>query len=132
MPQTGSLVVRAFTSQAQFPVSGATVIITSRDEQGRYSVYSIQTTDQSGGTPPFELQAPDISLGLSPNDGQGEAPYSSYSLIVEHPEYFLATFDRLQVFPGVETVQNVPLVPLPQPMGSAQNPEAVVVTPQPL
>lgn len=131
MPQTGSLIVRTFTSQAQLPVSGATVIISSRDPDGRHKVFSIQTTDLSGTTKPFQLEAPDEALGLSP--GQA-APFSDYSLVVEHPEYFLATFEKLQVFPGIETVQNVPLVPLPQPIagdrsGSA---EPVVVTPQPL
>ena len=35
MPQTGSLVVRTFTSQAQLPVSGATVIISSSEKDGR-------------------------------------------------------------------------------------------------
>ena len=52
--------------------------------------------------------------------------------MVEHPEYYLATFERLQVFPGVETVQNVPLVPLPQPAGNDVTADPVVVTPQPL
>lgn len=129
MPQTGSLVVRTFTSQAQLPVAGATVIISSRAEDGRHKVFSIQTTDESGGTQPFELEAPDISLGMSP--GQA-APFSDYSLVVEHPGYFLATFEQLQVFPGVETVQNIPLVPLPQPAGGSGSAEPVVVTPQPL
>ena len=130
MPQTGSLVVRAFTSQAQLPVSGATVIISSQEQDGRRKVFSIQTTDESGGTMPFELEAPDEALGLSP--GQA-APFSNYSLVVEHPEYFLATFEQLQVFPGVETVQNVPLIPLPQPIGGGgDSADPVVVTPQPL
>ena len=130
MPQTGSLVVRTYTSQAQLPVSGATVIISSREADGRRKVFSIQTTDESGGTKPFRLDAPDEALGLSP--GQA-APFSDYSLVVEHPEYFLATFEQLQVFPGIETVQNVPLVPLPQPAGnSGDSAEPVVVTPQPL
>ena len=56
MPQTGSLVVRVFTSQAQLPVSGATVIISSPSEDGRRKVFSIQTTDESGGTQPFQLE----------------------------------------------------------------------------
>lgn len=129
MPQTGSLVVRAFTSQAQLPVSGATVIISSPSGDGRRKVLSIQTTDESGGTQPFRLEAPDKIL----SEGPGQAvPFSDYSLVVEHPEYYLATFDKLQVFPGVETVQNVPLVPLPQPAGEDINAEPVVVTPQPL
>lgn len=129
MPQTGSLVVRTFTSQAQLPVSGATVIISSREQDGRRKVFSIQTTNESGGTKPFELEAPDEALSQSP--GQA-APFSNYSLVVEHPEYFLATFEQLQVFPGVETVQNVPLIPLPQPAGSDDSAEPVIVTPQPL
>ena len=129
MPQTGSLVVRTFTSQAQLPVSGATVIITSREEDGRHKVYSIQSTDESGGTQPFVLEAPDVDLSMSP----GQAiPFSNYSLVVEHPGYFLATFEQLQIFPGIETVQNIPLVPLPQPSGGSESAEPVVVTPQPL
>lgn len=129
MPQTGSLVVRAFTSQAQLPVSGATVIISSPSEDGRRKVFSVQITDESGGTQPVELDAPDLSLSESPG---GAVPFSDYSLVVEHPEYYLATFEKLQVFPGVETVQNVPLVPLPQPAGSDITAAPVVVTPQPL
>ena len=129
MPHTGSLVVRVFTSKAQLPVSGATVIISAPDEDGRRKVFSIQTTDESGGTQPFQLDAPDQSLSESPG---GAAPFYDYSLVVEHPEYYLATFEKLQVFPGVETVQNVPLVPLPQPSGDDITAEPVVITPQPL
>ena len=129
MPQTGSLTVRVFTSQAQLPVSGATVIISSKDENGRHKVYSIQTTDSSGATQPFQLETPDRILSETPN---GAAPFSDYSLVVEHPEYYLATFEKLQVFPGVETVQNVPLTPLPQPSAGQDSAEPVIVTPQPL
>ena len=129
MPQTGSLIVRVFTSQAQLPISGATVIISSRAADNRHNVYSIQTTDSSGSTKAFQLDAPDLSLSEAPS---GAAPFSDYSLVVEHPEYYLATFEKLQVFPGVETVQNVPLVPLPQPSAGEDSAEPVVVTPQPL
>ena len=129
MAQTGSLTIRAFTSQAQLPVSGATVIISSPGEDDRRKVLSIQITDESGGTRPVELEAPDRSLSESPG---GAVPFSDYSLVVEHPDYYLATFEKPQVFPGVETVQNVPLVPLPQPAGTDINAAPVVVTPQPL
>lgn len=129
MPQTGSLTVRAFTSQAQLPVAGATVIISGPSEDGRRNVLSIQTTDSSGATKPFQLEAPDLSLSESPG---GAAPFSDYALVVEHPDYYLATFEKLQVFPGVETVQNVPLVPLPQPSNGDDFASPVVVTPQPL
>lgn len=129
MPQTGSLIVRVFTSQAQLPISGATVIISSRAADGRHKVFSIQTTDSSGATKEFHLEAPDLALSETPNSG---VPFSDYSLVVEHPEYYLATFEKIQVFPGVETVQNVPLTPLPQPSTGQDSAEPVVVTPQPL
>lgn len=130
MSQTGSLVVRAFTSRAQLPVAGATVIISSRTKDGRHQVYSIQSTDESGGTRPFQLEAPDVGLSQTPGDPE---PFSNYSLVVEHPEYYLASFENLQVFSGVETVQNVPLAPLPRPAVPGEDfAEPVVVTPQPL
>lgn len=129
MPQTGSLIVRVFTSQAQLPISGATVIISSRAEDNRHNVYSIQTTDSSGSTKAFQLSAPDKALSDNPG---GSDPFSNYSLVVEHPEYYLASFEKLQIFPGVETVQNVPLVPLPQPAAGTDSAEPVVLTPQPL
>ena len=129
MPQTGSLAVRVFTSLAQLPVSGATVIISSRAEDNRHNVFSVQTTDSSGSTKSFPLDAPDLSLSESPGGGP---PFSNSSLVVEHPEYYLATFEKLQIFPGIETVQNVPLVPLPQPANGQNAAAPVVVTPQPL
>lgn len=129
MPQTGSLIVRVFTSQAQLPVSGATVIISSREQDDRHKIYSIQTTDSSGSTKAFQLNAPDPAFSESPG---GSVPFSDYSLVVEHPEYYLATFEKLQVFPGIETVQNVPLTPLPQPSAGQDSAAPVVVTPQPL
>ena len=129
MPQSGSLAVRVFTSQAQLPVSGATVIISSRAEDDRHNIFSVQTTDSSGSTKSFPLDAPDLILSGSPG---GDAPFSNYSLVVEHPEYYLATFEQLQIFPGIETVQNVSLVPLPRPPAGQDAAEPVIVTPQPL
>ena len=129
MEAVGQLRVRVYTSRAQLPVMGATVVVTSRGESGRTKLVSIQTTDSSGTTPPVQLDAPDLSLSEEPG---GAAPFSDYALVVEHPEYYLATFEKLQVFPGIETVQNVPLVPLPQPAGGDITAAPVVVTPQPL
>ena len=129
MPQTGSLAVRVFTSRAQLPVSGATVIISSRAEDNRHNIFSVQTTDSSGSTEAFPLDAPDLALSEAPG---GVPPFSDYSLVVEHPGYYLATFEKLQIFPGIETVQNVPLVPLPQPSAGQDTAEPVIVTPQPL
>lgn len=126
MPQTGSLIVRAYVSRAQLPVQDATVIIYVNAPNDRHQLLSIKTTNESGIAGPITLPTSD-SLGLSPNS---PAPFTSYQLIVEHPGYQLALFNDLQVFPGVETVQDVPLIPLSVPESPDRN--STTVTPQPL
>lgn len=128
MAQNGILLVRTFVSNAQLPVSGATVIVSKPDGGGRQKLLSIQLTDESGVAPPITLEAPDPSGSLSP--GNNGSAFSNYTLVVEHPDYQLALFDQLQVFPGVETVQDVPLIPLSP--NNRNESDLITVTPQPL
>lgn len=128
MAQSGTLIVRVFVSRAQFPVSGATVIVSTPNGDGRYRLVSIQQTDESGVAGPVTLYAPDKSESLTP--GNNGTSFSSYTLVVEHPDYQLAVFDDLQIFSGVETVQDVPLIPL-SASGRDQS-DTTTVTPQPL
>ena len=126
MPQSGSLLVRVFVSRAQLPVPGATVIIYADDPNGRHHLLAIRSTNESGTAGPITLVTGD-SMGLAPN---GPTPFTNYQLIVEHPDYQLALFKNLQVFPGVETTQDVPLIPLSIPETPDSN--TTTVTPQPL
>ena len=128
MSQNGSLIVRTYLSRAQLPVSGATVIISRPEESGKQTLISISRTNESGVTGPISLESPDVSGSLSP--GNNGSAFSSYTLIVEHPDYQLAVFEGLQVFPGIETVQDVPLIPI-SANGITEN-DTTVVTPQPL
>lgn len=128
MSQNGSLIVRVFVSRAQLPVPGATVIIAAPQPDGKQKLLSIQLTNESGIAGPVLLPAPDVSESTSPNPEN--SPFSSYTLVVEHPNYQLAVFGRLQVFPGVETVQDVALIPLAIPDDERVN--LTVVTPQSL
>ena len=126
MPQTGSLLVRTFVSRAQIPVPGATAVVAVAGEDGHHQILAVRITDESGIAGPFELPAPDVSSSLSPNMAH---PFSSYMLLVEHPNFELATFLDLQIFPGVQTIQDVPMVPL-QTQGTGNG--VTIVTPQPL
>ena len=128
MDQKGTLLVRTFVSNAQIPVPGATVIVAKPDGSGRQELLSIQLTDENGVAGPITLDAPDVAGSLSP--GNNGSAFSDYTLIVEHPGYQLAFFQELQVFPGVETVQDIPLIPI----SSNGNNESstITVTPQPL
>ena len=127
MPQSGSLIIRTYVSRAQLPVPDATAIVYTTDKDGRHHLLAIRITDESGIAGPIELAAPSDSMGLTPDS---PIPFTDYQLIVEHPDYQLALFQDLQVFPGVETVQDVPLIPLSVPEGADSN--TTTVTPQPL
>lgn len=128
MDQTGSLIVRTYLSTAQLPISGATVIISTTAADGKQTLIAIARTDESGVAGPIQLSAPSAAGSLSP--GNGGSPFSSYTLLIEHPDYQLARFDGLQIFPGVETVQNVPLIPLSNT--GRNEADLTTVTPQPL
>lgn len=131
MQETGSLRVRVFTSRAQLPIEGASVILSGPVVDGRRELLSVQRTDSSGVAGRITLDTPDLSLSQDPGNA---VPFASYTLVVEHPGYYMAVFEGIQVFSGIETVQDVSLNPLPQPIqpedGDADNP--VVVTPQTL
>lgn len=126
MPNSGTLIVRTFVSRAQLPVPGATVIIYTVLADGRHNLVAIRATDESGVAGPVELAATD-SRGLTPD---APVPFTDYQMIVEHPDYQLALFKDLQIFPGVETVQDILLLPLSVPESPDSN--VTTVTPQPL
>lgn len=129
MTQTGSLIVRVFASRAQLPIQGATVLVTQRDDQGRHQLISALITNESGLAGPISLPAPDMVLSQNPGT---PLPFSSYSLVVEHPGYQVALFQDLQIFSGVETTQSVPLIPLSIPEPDTPEQQITQVTPQPL
>lgn len=110
MAQTGSLIVRVTTSRANLPVSGASAVVTTLGPDGRHILVSLTETNESGLTGPIKLPAQtNESNGTSPG---GPAPYTFYSLWVEHPGYLIAHVEDVQVFPGIVSVQDISLVPL--------------------
>lgn len=129
MQETGSLRVRVFTSRAQLPVQGAAVILSTPIEGGRRELLSILRTDSSGLARTVTLNTPDQNLSQDPGNLD---PFAAYTIVVEHPNYYLAVFDGVQVFSGIETVQDVALNPLPQPVqpGDDGADAPIVVTPQ--
>lgn len=128
MAQNGTLLVRAFVSNAQLPVPGATVIVSKPEPNERQRLLSIQLTNENGVAGPITLEAPDTAGSLNP--GNNGSSFYDYTLLVEHPGYQLAVFEELQIFPGVETVQDIPLIPLSA--NGRNESDTVTVTPQPL
>jgi len=110
---TGTLTVWVTASRAQLPIEGATVAVTTAGPDNR-TLLSLQVTDESGWTSPITLEsAPGGGMGLTPG---GPIPFADYALWVEHPNYEVARIERFQIFPGVDSVQEVSLIPLSRPV----------------
>jgi len=109
---SGTLEVWVTASRAQLPVEGATVAVTTAGPENR-QLLALLVTNESGRAGPVTLASPSGgNMGLEPG---GPAPFTDYSLWVEHPEYEVARIDRLQIFPGVDSVQQINLLPLSMP-----------------
>lgn len=109
---TGTLEVWVSASRANLPVEGATVAVTTVGTKDRMLI-SLLSTDESGRAGPVTLDAaPGGGEGLAPG---GPVPFADYALWVEHPEYGVAHVEQFQIFPGIESIQQINLQPLPQP-----------------
>ena len=121
MQATGTLSVRVFTSQAQIPLEGATVVVAAAGEEGKWKLLSIQNTDSSGKIRTITIDAPALGESTSPGGLPGPgAPFALCSVWAEQPGYAMLQMEDVQIFPGVETVQNMELIPLPQGLCSLQ------------
>ena len=118
---TGTLLVQVYTSRAELPVRDATVVVIRRAPSGKYELISIQSTDSSGKINTIQIDTPVPAESTSPNGLPGDgAPCALCSVWAEQPGYAMLQVENVQVFPGVETVQNMELIPLPQGLCSLQ------------
>lgn len=125
MPQSGILKTRVFTSRGQLPVEGAAVFIVQSGQDGRQHLLNIQSSDRSGNTLPTVIETPDAWESQSP--GQ-ETPFSLCDVWVECPGYQLLLVRNVQIFSGVISIQDLPLVPLAEATGRPAS--RVDITPQ--
>lgn len=106
MSATGYIQVRAYTSNAEFPLQNVAITITATDG----TAIAMRLTDRSGQIVPIEIPVPDKSESLSP--GNGEAPYTAVNLYARLQGYEQVESENLQVFPDTTTWQNLEMVPL--------------------
>ena len=120
--QTGELVVRVYATSAQLPLEGATVVVTTKEENGKFSLISLQKTGRSGMTTPIMVRTPDAIE--STEQDPPERPYRYCDVWAEHPGFLVQRVDGVQVFPGVTTRQDMELIPL----GEGEHPLGYVDT----
>ncbi|MBR4701666.1 MAG: spore cortex-lytic protein [Oscillospiraceae bacterium] len=104
----GFIKVQASTSRAELPVEGATVTITEGDPGSGMDLLSLQRTDESGQTDAISIDTPELSNSQTPDQAKG---WTDVTVTVSHPDYDGITVTRVQVFPGVTTVQEMLLIP---------------------
>jgi len=112
MVSEGTLTVRVYTSQAQIPVPGATVVVTRRGKQGKKELISVQVTDSSGLAKTIRIPTPPAEESTSPEGENGAPPFSVCTVWAEHPGFAMLELEGVQIFPGVETMQDMELLPL--------------------
>jgi hypothetical protein len=128
----GTLTIRVYTAQAQIPVEGATVVVTELGENGKYDLLSVQITDDSGRVKSVSISAPAVGESTQPNAGQTQPPFTLCNVWAEHPGYAMLKVEGVQIFPGVETVQNIELIPLGEGQSSLQEQDVRQIPPQTL
>ena len=106
---TGIIRVHVSTAQGTRPVVGATVTVT-RSMDGDVHLISLQTTDLSGNIRPVTVPAP------PPSKDQRSPASFVYDLSVQAAGYYREHSADVPVFPGITSVQNFDLIPLPAGM----------------
>lgn len=107
MPSNGTFTARVFQSRAQIPVEGATVTLSQRDQAGSRLI-ATRITDSSGNTAPVTLETPDASQSQAPGATQ---PWIQFDVAVDHRNFERVLIENVQVFPGIQTQQQVELIP---------------------
>ena len=108
MPNNGYLRVRVYTSVAQLPVEDATVSVTQPGTRGT-RLLATRITDESGLIPLLTFSAPPASESQTAGTS---GPYTSVDIMVDHPDYERVLIENVQIFSGILSEQNIPLIPI--------------------
>ena len=127
METSGTLVTRVFTGRGELPIAGATISIVRRDAGGQMDLLSVQISDPSGDASPVVIQTPHLDLSQSPGT---VSPFAVVDVWVDRQGFELLVVEDVQIFPGVTSVQDLPLVPMPEDGGRGG--ASVTIPPQDL
>ena len=106
-PNVGYIKMQVSTAGGVLPVSDAKVTITKEIGNNVFTLYTL-TTDVNGQTLAVPLPTPNSSLSQTPDNS---APYSTYTITIEHPRYQNVYNYRVPVFDGITSIQPVVLLP---------------------
>lgn len=106
----GYLQIKVSSGSGSFPIENAVVLVSPEKEGGGDNgvLYSLRT-DNSGLTKSVALGAKDKNLSESPGS---EKPYTTYSVLVDAPNYYPVNVSGVSVFDGIYATLPVPLIPI--------------------
>lgn len=105
----GFLVVRLTSARGTIPIVGATVTVYRADEDGDRLFY-IGQTDENGESPVWSLPTKRRELSLEPGNA---APFTDYVVQANAAGYAVFFSEGVSIFGGVQTIQRLPMQPLP-------------------
>ena len=111
MQEYGTVTAQIVTSAAQIPIPGATLTITQELPDGRQELLAVRMTNYDGFTEPFDVPTPPASD--SQTRQTAEVPYALVDLRTERTGYDRVLVRGAQVFSGVQTLQQLVLIPTP-------------------
>ena len=114
MPATGYIQVRAYTSNAQFPLTDVAIVVTATDG----TAIAMRVTDRNGRISPIPVPVPD----------NGERPFAVVNLYARRDGYEQIESENLQVFADTTTIQNLEMIPLAELPGK-WNKTVIIDTP---
>jgi peptidoglycan hydrolase-like protein with peptidoglycan-binding domain len=117
---TGRLQINITSTIGLQPIQNATVQISYTAEGG--APLEQITTDNSGQTETLTLNTPPLEYSQQPDQPQ---PFSEYTVSVQAEGYRPVEVSAIDVFPGVEAIQNIRMDPLETSQGSGE--ENIVV-----
>ena len=124
LPSTGYIRVHAYTSDAQIPLQDVSVAIT--DPNG--NPIALRLTDRSGFIEPIPITVPDRSASQTPDTGI--IPYTNVNIYARLENYEQIEAENVQVFAGIVTTQDLPMIPLSELPDSWNKAEIFRTTPQ--
>lgn len=107
----GTLVVRLQSARGTIPIIGATVTVYRAEAQGDRLIY-MGETDENGESPEWPLPTLDRNLSLEPGVA---VPYANYAVQANAVGYAAFLNEGVSIFGGVQTLQRIPMLPLPEP-----------------
>lgn len=109
-PDTGYLIVQAYTARRALPVEGAHVTV-SRTLPDGSTLKEIAVTDQNGKTRSIPLPAANPELSQKPGI---EHPYITYNIQITADGYIPVRDFNVPLFGGITAIQPVELIPIPE------------------